>query len=65
MIIFSGMKIHISDTSSGSPISYENVSTVRKYTIPEDKYNEREGNLILYFGCSFSRKLYLLFALKL
>ncbi|VDM95624.1 unnamed protein product [Thelazia callipaeda] len=42
------MKIHVSDISGGEEISYENIAGVEKYTIPEDKYNEREGNFLLY-----------------
>ncbi|OZC07946.1 CAP-Gly domain protein [Onchocerca flexuosa] len=45
LIIFSGMKIHVSDTSVENPVSYENVATVGKYTISEEKYDEREDSV--------------------
>lgn len=40
-----GMKIHVTFTSAGNPVNYENVSAVEKYTIPEEKYNEREDSV--------------------
>lgn len=43
------MKIHVSDTSTGNPITYENISAIEKYTISDEKYNEREGDQFYVF----------------
>lgn len=37
---FPGMKVHVVSTASAN---IEDVSMVEKYTIPDDKYDEREG----------------------
>lgn len=70
ILLFSGMKIHVLDTSASNRLGYENTSAIEKYTIPDEKYNQREGdfmNFHLYgknfnccLDCSYYHFLYIL-----